>query len=367
MHYHLILTELCNSQCRYCYEKSFKEFDNQLNKRFKFDFSGPQKSAINVKQLKSFIEKDKDAVIIFYGGEPLLEIDKIKEIMDSIDVPYRMQTNGKLLNKLPRKYLNRIGKILVSLDGSGERTDHNRGEGTYDLVMKNIKLIRKNGYDGEIVARMVVSQEFPDVYEQVLSLVSAGFTSIHWQLDAGFYKFDFNKKQFAGFVKDYNKSVSKLIDFWIGKMKEGVVLRLYPFLGIVNDILNNTKTKLRCGAGREGYAIATDGKVVACPIMNCIEDFKAGDLGNNPDNLKKFLVDECGDCVEFDLCGGRCLYWRKAKLWPQEGDEMICSTIRYLIGELRKNIFLIEELIDRGIIEKEDFDYEKYFGPEIIP
>ncbi|MBU3912936.1 MAG: radical SAM protein [Nanoarchaeota archaeon] len=27
MHFHIILTEKCNSQCKYCYEKSMKEFD----------------------------------------------------------------------------------------------------------------------------------------------------------------------------------------------------------------------------------------------------------------------------------------------------------------------------------------------------
>ena len=88
--------------------------------------------------LKKFINKDKNPVIIFYGGEPLLQINKIMKIIDNIDVPYRMQTNGKLLDKLPIEYLNKIGKILVSIDGDKERTDSNRGIGTYNLVMKNI-------------------------------------------------------------------------------------------------------------------------------------------------------------------------------------------------------------------------------------
>ena len=34
MHYHLILSEACNSNCRYCYKKSIQEFDNQLDKKF---------------------------------------------------------------------------------------------------------------------------------------------------------------------------------------------------------------------------------------------------------------------------------------------------------------------------------------------
>src|SRR3989338_11023671 len=151
MHYHILLTEKCNSECRYCYEKSI-EFDNDLDKKFKFDFSSPEKSNIRTSKLKAFIEKDKEAVIIFYGGEPLLEIEKIKEIMDNINVPFRIQTNGKLLDQLPSKYANKIDKMLISLDGGKERTDFNRGKGTYNKVIKNIEFLRKNGYKGELIA-----------------------------------------------------------------------------------------------------------------------------------------------------------------------------------------------------------------------
>ena len=38
MHYHILLTELCNSKCRYCYEKSLKEFDNELDKKSDFEY-----------------------------------------------------------------------------------------------------------------------------------------------------------------------------------------------------------------------------------------------------------------------------------------------------------------------------------------
>jgi uncharacterized protein len=368
MHYHILLTELCNSQCKYCYKKSFQEFDNELDKKFKFDFSSPEKSIVDIKKLKSFIEKDKDAVIVFYGGEPLLEIEKIKEIINNINVPFRMQTNAKLLDQLPKQYVNKITKILVSLDGTKQRTDENRGEGTYDLVMKNIQLIKQNGYKGEIIARMCISQDFPDIYEQVISLIKVGFTSIHWQLDAGFYKFDFNEKEFSKFVKDYNKSISKLITYWINEIKKSNVLKLYPFLAIINSLLKNKPTKLRCGAGQTGYAITTDGKVVACPIMNCIEDFKAGNLSTDPKNLKKFDVKgKCKDCNYKDLCGGRCLYWNYAELWPEQGNELICSTIKHLIDELKSQMPTIKQLIKNKTISEKDFEYEKYFGPEIIP
>ena len=372
MHYHLLLTEKCNSQCSYCYEKSFKEFDNQLDKKFKFDFSEPISSEVDIGKLKDFLAKDKEAVLIFYGGEPLLEIDKLKEIIKGINVPFRMQTNGKLLNQLPINYLKKIDKILVSIDGNRERTEKNKGQGTYDLVTSNLRQIREKGYSGELIARMTLSPEANayDIKEQVQHLLSLGiFNSIHWQIDAGFYKFDFNKEVFENFTKKYNKSITELIDYWISEMqKKGKVLMLYPFVAITQDLLKNTKTKLRCGAGHQGYAITTSGKIVACPIMNSIKDFEAGNLSSNPKELKKFYVSgDCLACNYLNLCGGRCLYSNKAELWPKEGRVLICKTIKHMIDSLRARIPEIKELIKQRKIEENEFIYEKYFGPEIIP
>lgn len=367
MHYHIVLTEKCNLQCRYCYEKSMDEFDNGLEEKFEFDFGEPCVSNVKVEKLKEFIAKDDKAVIIFYGGEPLLQIDKIKTIMDEIDVPYRMQTNGILLHLLEPKYLNRIEKILISLDGDRERTDYNRGKGTYEKVMKNIELIKGNGYRGELIARMAIAQEFPDLYEQVLALVKVGFTSIHWQLDVGFYKEDFEANKIRKFFDEYNASLSRLLGYWMSEIEKGNVLMFYPFVGIVESLLKGESTKIRCGAGHAGYAISTSGKVVACPIMNNIEDFKAGTLDDNPNELKKMEIDECAACEIVDLCGGRCMYWRKAGLWPKEGDDLICDSIKYYIKEIQKMMPRIKKAIESEIVKESDFDYEKYFGPEIIP
>jgi putative peptide-modifying radical SAM enzyme len=345
------------------------EDDNSLKKKFKFDFSSPTSSTVDVDKLKKFLSKDSNPVLIFYGGEPLLEIEKIKDIMDKINVPFRMQTNGLLLDKLPPIYLNRISKILISIDGDRKITDFNRGKGTFNKIVSNIKHIKQHGYKGELIARVTVSKE-PDIFKQVRYLVeNLGFESIHWQLDAGFYKSDYDKEKFAVFIEEYNHSISMLLDYWIKDMEQNErVLRLYPFIAIAESILKNEKTKLRCGAGHSGYAITTDRKIVACPIMNCIVDFEAGDLNTSPADLKKFDIEgDCLSCNYMNLCGGRCLYWNKTQLWPKEGNEMICSTIKHLIDEIKKRMPKIQEMIRRGIIMEKNFSYEKFFGPEIIP
>ncbi|MBU7036159.1 MAG: TIGR04084 family radical SAM/SPASM domain-containing protein [Theionarchaea archaeon] len=365
MHYHLMLTDQCNLECRYCYEKSL--LDCETPSRFEYDFSAPSVFSADIENLKRFLEKDSDPVIIFYGGEPLLELKKMMDIMDCIDVPYRMQTNGLLLDKVPQEYMKRIGRILVSLDGDKERTNYNRGVAVYERVMKNIRSIQP-WYHGEIVARMTVAQDCPDIFEQVTFLVKAGFQSVHWQLDAGFYGFDFDEERFGRFVEEYNRSIGRLVAFWVTALKKGTVLRLYPFVGIVSSLLHRETTRLRCGAGHAGYCITTDGRIVACPIGSFITDFVAGDLETHPEDLKKFDVSgRCLECTMRGICGGRCLYWNKANLWPKRGNELICKTVFHLVKELKDAVPAIEKMILHGEVRKEDFAHEKYFGPEIIP
>lgn len=343
-----------------------QEFNNGLEKKWHFEDS-PLDTKVEIKKLKKFIKKDKNPHIIFYGGEPLLMLDKIKEIMDNINSKFYLQTNGKLLDKIPKKYLLKISKILISIDGNKKRTDQNREKGNYNLVLDKIKKIRKKGFKGEIVARMTISH--PDIYKQIKHLITLNkFDSIHWQLDAGFYKNDFNEKKFKKFTKEYNKNISKLINYWIKEIKKGKVLKLYPFLGIFESLYHNKKTKLRCGSGYTNYTITTDGKISACPILNSVKEFYCGDLNSNPNKLKQIHCQEpCTNCKYYTICGGRCLYSNHAKLWPKQGEELICKTIIHLIEEIKKQLPKIKKLIDKKIINEKDFHYEKYFGPEIIP
>jgi len=340
-----------------------QEFENGLDEKWDYD-EVPVNSEVKIEELKKFL-KPSDT-LIFYGGEPLLKIEKIKEIIDNVDCRFCMQTNGKLLDKLPTEYLLKLDKMLVSIDGTKERTDFNKGAGTYDLVVKNLKDVRERGFKGEIVARMTVSG-FPDVNEQARHLLSLGFfDSIHWQIDAGFYKNDFDYEIFKEFAFKCNKSVSKLIDFWLEEMRKGNVLKIYPFLGIFESLYHGKKTKLRCGSGHANFTITTSGKLSACPIMNSVKDFYCGDITTG---LKKEISvgEPCLSCTAYGICGGRCLYSNQAKLWPKEGEKLVCETVKHLIKEIERVLPSTKELLEKDVIKKEDFEYEKYFGPEIIP
>ena len=103
--------------------------------------------------------------------------------------------------------------------------------------------------------------------------------------------------------------------------------------------------------------------------MNSVKNFYCGDLNTNIKELKQIhcVEEPCNSCNYYEICGGRCLYSHYAKLWPKEGEKLICKTIINLIEGVKKRIPKIKKLINSKIISEKDFEYEKYFGPEIIP
>ena len=79
---------------------------------------------------------------------------------------FMIQTNGILLDRLAPEIVNRFSTILVSLDGRENLTDENRRAGVFYRVMKNVKKIRSNGYHGELIARMTVTER-TDIFDAV--------------------------------------------------------------------------------------------------------------------------------------------------------------------------------------------------------
>jgi uncharacterized protein len=236
---------------------------------------------------------DPNCVLIFYGGEPLLCIEEIKQIMDTVKAKhFIIQTNG-FFNLLEPAYVNRSSTILVSLDGDEALTDYYRGKGVYRKVIDNLKLIKRNGFKGEIIARMTV-MESTDIYKQVLWLLNNSefpFTSVHWQLNAGFWSNDFQRRNFKEWsIESYNPGIRRLAKFWVDTMeKKGTVIRLYPFLGVAQSLLTSEeKSPLRCGAGWINYAIQTDGHIIPCPSMWGMRDYYLGHIRNaNPLEAKE--------------------------------------------------------------------------------
>jgi len=225
-----------------------------------------------------------------------------------------------------------------------------------------------------LIARMTVMEQ-TDIYRQVRWFVENGefpFSSVHWQLNAGFWGNDFAKRDFKRWVEEsYNPGINGLTEFWVDFMEEkGVVLRLYPLLGVASSLLfGEEKSLMRCGGGWINYAIQTDGNIVPCPTMWGMKDYYLGHVSSaNPLELRKVFVKEpCVTCDILGLCGGRCLYANVTKRWSPEAYGLICDTVRNLVSSVSRQIPRIRRLIDEGKVGLRDFEYMKYNGAEIIP
>jgi putative peptide-modifying radical SAM enzyme len=352
------------------------DFDEDFGDKIEVDYNLPRRINYDINLLSKICEKDPDCVLTFYGGEPLLGIDKVKQIMDSVlPKQYMIQTNGLLLDKLEPKYVNHFHTILVSIDGEEALTDYYRGKGTFRKVINNLKLIRQNGFAGELIARVTVMEK-TDIYKQIRWLLDNdefSFSSIHWQLNAGFWGNDYQRRNFEEWSKkNYIPGVAKLTRFWVDQMKQkGVVLKLYPLLGIANSLLNQENDCLmRCGGGWINYAIQTDGHIIPCPTMWGMKKYYLGNISNtDPLNLKKIFVDQppCINCSILNVCGGRCLYANITKRWNDEDYGKVCATVAELVKAVKTETSRIQRLISNGTIALKDFDFLKYNGCEIIP
>ena len=376
MFFHVILTSNCNLQCKYCFGESLDDFDEDFGDDIEVDYDLPRQINYDIKALDRFCEKDPECVLTFYGGEPLLALDKLRQIMDNVTPRHFMiQTNGLLLDKLEPIYVNRFHTILVSIDGEEALTDYYRGKGTFRKVIDNLKLIKRNGFEGELIARITVMEQ-TDIYKQVRWLLENddfSFSSIHWQLNAGFWGNDYQRRNFEEWTRtNYIPGIKRLAEFWVNQMKEkGVVLKLYPLIGIANSILNEEKNCLmRCGGGWINYAIQTDGYIIPCPTMWGMKKYYLGNITeSNPLKIKKIFVDQppCAECSILNVCGGRCLYANITKRWTDEAYGKVCNTVAELVDALKDETPRIQQLIKKGKINLKDFDFLKYNGCEIIP
>ena len=150
----LLVTEKCNFKCTYCYE------DNSKNHVINEDLFNNIEDVINdIYSITPFKFLDFN----FFGGEPLLEINKIVTLSKRItkycelkNIKYQMHivTNGYLLNEKNLEILKnaRIKSLQITLDGSEKNHNGFRmlksGEGTYKKILEN--LLHAIDFDFEI-------------------------------------------------------------------------------------------------------------------------------------------------------------------------------------------------------------------------
>jgi uncharacterized protein len=371
VNYFLILTDDCNLSCTYCRGRE-PDWDSDSDS-IQMDDGMPTEFCADIGLLAEFLSRDPDPGLIFYGGEPLLRHRLIERIMDRVGkCRFKMYTNGLLLDQLDAEYLARFETIHISIDGPEEITDRNRGRGTYRTIMQNLPWCVRKGFSGEMIARVTVCGT-TDIAQSVLHLARNAeypFDSIHWQLDAGFFK-DFHKRGFDRWLEtSYFPGIDRLIREWVAIMvRERRVPRWYPFTGLMDDLISGCKSDLRCGSGHSNFTIMPDGTIGPCPVMNGLKSFYLGHIAKTyPSSLPKMGLNKwCLGCDIRGICGGRCYYMHEMGSWPEEGRYLVCESVRHLIRSLFRIIPEIRTMIDNGTLLPDAFTIERFNGCEIIP
>ncbi|HUS77196.1 MAG TPA: TIGR04084 family radical SAM/SPASM domain-containing protein [Patescibacteria group bacterium] len=361
MQYHLALTERCNLRCTYCGGWE----------RLKFL---PPDVTYDLDDLVRFISKDPEAVIGLYGGEPLLALDIMEKVMDAVPArAFTLQTNGTHLTEIPHRYLRKLHTILVSIDGGRDVTDSGRGEGTYDTVIRNLRDVEARGYDGDVIARMTVSQG-SDIYRDVtnlLKLEDPRFDHVHWQLDVFWSEFE-ARNDLEGWLKRYDDGMTRLVADFGEAMVGGEVQGIVPFIPVMRTLITGESTPhVRCGAGIDSFAIMTTGRIEACPIAPDLEYSHVGDIRTStPEGIRGShpVGQPCTDCDILGVCGGRCLYANQTMSWGREWFDRVCDSTRHMISELEALVPTARSLMDAGVLPPDAFDYPKLNNScEIIP
>ncbi len=163
----LQVTQNCNFRCKYCiYNGSpATRQRSHSNKRMSW-----QTARDAVDFLWNHSADSPTVDIGFYGGEPLLEFELMKKIIDyserkfyGKELTFTITTNGTLLTTEILEFLQDHNfSLVISLDGPKEINDKNRvfadGRGTFDSVMRQIELIKKiaPGYFKKLMISMVI-------------------------------------------------------------------------------------------------------------------------------------------------------------------------------------------------------------------
>ena len=357
MQFILYTTGRCNLSCKYC----GGSFDPSIV---------PWRVEYRIGLLDDLIKSGD--VVAFYGGEPLLNIAFMKDVVERFpDARFVVQTNGLLLDRLSPRLLDSLSTILISIDGREAVTDMYRGKGVYRKVLNSVSAVRAKGFEGELVARMTLTCH-SDVFSDVMHLLDIGiFDSVHWQLSFVWVPIESWPDLWQWIRESYMTGLRRLFGEWLARLEQGELLGIVPFRGILKRVLRGGPIP-PCGSGIESFTILTDGRVVSCPIAVSERWAFVGRLGNvsrsDIEKRKPIVEEPCKSCERLRTCGTRCLYTHLERLWGIEGVEAVCECSKFIIDLIENNLERIMSATSRSRLRLEDLLYPEYNNTvEIMP
>lgn len=328
------LTHNCNLRCSYCPYTS-NDGSHRLHDAKTINYETIEKALLFLRD--NSIDSD-EVTVGFYGGEPLLEFELLKDtvtisqkIFEGKPINYTITTNGTLLTEQVLEFLQSYEfQVILSLDGPKEVNDSNRkfayeSRSVYDTVVERINHIHKHYPElkEKIGLNMVMDprktfDEYARIFNEIPilkdMLVSATVLDDDYKLEEYGYSEDFrNQSNYAHFLT-YLNAFNEL------------EINEYPFYNIVfNETVQETmgdfSTQISLGdyfcpsgpciPGENRLMVDVNGIFYPCERINEKIDFNAiGDInkGFNFNKASSILnvastnEIQCKDCFAFRHC-----------------------------------------------------------------
>lgn len=312
----------CNLACKYCFA-SQGDYGGVKRELMSFDVA---KRAVDF--LIAMSSTRQHCEIDFFGGEPLLNWDVVKqtvEYVESIQAAHNkifkltLTTNGVLLTQDKIDYVNEHNiSLVLSIDGREEV--HNRmrpsagGTDTYKTVAKNLVNAVKQRDGREYYVRGTYTHNNLDFTKDVIAMSDLGFEHLSMEPVVG--------KEGEYVLRDEDlpileKEYEKLADLYLQRQKDGWGEK-FNFFHFRMDLYRGpcmAKRLRGCGAGHEYMAIVPNGDIYPCHqfvgrdgyvLGNVFEGLKNFDIPREFRNTHVFTKPTCAKCWAKFFCSGGC-------------------------------------------------------------
>ena len=316
-------TTSCNFACPYCFEP-------KQNTR--------TMSTETINNLVQFIREHHEAKtisLIWYGGEPLLAFDKIKQIYENILVNgmpkiifQSVVTNGYLLNNDVIGFFKdrHCNNIQITLDGIGNNNSTRCLKGsdrpTFDVIVSNIDKAIKELEETELHIRVNINKKNYTNYIEVKNYFKD--------------KYPDNKMIYVypGIIREEDKTSRTLCESSFKTTEILEMKRLLRRNGIDTSDFPKREYRGCIMHMANGYVIGPEGEIYKC--WNDVGNSNAvvGNINNehltNPSLFIKYMVQanpfnsKCKDCFAFPICDGGCGYHRYRNLFDNCNFD-VCS------------------------------------------
>ena len=316
-HIVLPISSSCNLSCPYCFVYAgnginFRSYTQEDVKRnFAYIF-------------KNTPEKEKQRVVYFFGGEPLLNfpimeftIKHLKETYSDYNICYSITSNGTILNNALLNFIktNNIF-VLISLDGPDNEYNlrhYKNGKKSIHNVIQNIRRLKENGIHVEIRATIVNNNPYLLETYKYFEEFGVPFTIMH-----AFNSENRNHLELTTYdessLNNLKEQYNKLCDYYLHEV-------IIPQKKIYNREFKKLDHSIRyrflraviCSAGYNYYTITADGDIFSCTNLMNDKKYKIGDIYSNyldKDLYTPISVDEINECKKCwlkYLCSGGCL------------------------------------------------------------